>query len=66
MHGQHRRTQVNRKKDDGRQYEAEVYQGVDVIGTIKLRGREQKETHNNSLREGGYEGGKQLASNLDF
>ena len=62
MHGQHRRTQVHRKKEDGRQHEAKVYQGVDMIRTIKLRGREHIETHNNSLREGDTK----VASNLDF
>ena len=58
MYGQHRRCQVHRKKDDGRQPEAEEYQGEDMIGIKKLREREQIEAHNNSLRKGGYEGGK--------
>jgi hypothetical protein len=66
LHGQHRRTQVHRKKDDRRQPHAEEYQDVDMIGTRDLRGREQIEAYNNSLREGWYEGEKQLASILDF
>ena len=33
-------SQVHRKKDDERQLEAEENQGVDIIGTQKLRGRE--------------------------
>ena len=40
MHGQQRMTQVHRKKDDGRQPEAEKNQGVDIIGTKNLAGRE--------------------------
>ena len=35
MHGQQRRTQVHRKKDDGRHLEAEEYQGGDMIGATK-------------------------------
>jgi hypothetical protein len=40
MHGQQRMTQVHRKKDDGRQPEAEENQGVDTIREKSLRGRE--------------------------
>jgi len=40
MHGQQRMTQVYRKKDDGRQPEAEENQSVDIIRTKKRRGRE--------------------------
>ena len=38
MHGQQRRTQVHRKKDNGRQPEAEEYQDVDMIGK-KAKGK---------------------------
>ena len=33
MHDQQRMTQVQRKKDDGRQPEADENRGVDIIGT---------------------------------
>ena len=41
MHGQQRirTSQVHRKKDDGRQLEAEENQGVDMIGTQKTKGK---------------------------
>ena len=41
MHGPQRKTQVHRKKDDGRQPEAEGNEGVDTIGK-KLRRMEEK------------------------
>ena len=52
MHSQQRRTQVHRKKDEGRQPEAEECQGVDMIGTKKLRGRGKIEAHYDLVGEG--------------
>ena len=37
MHGQQRMTQVHRKKDDGRQPEAEENQGVDIITKLEQK-----------------------------
>ena len=39
MHGQQGMTQVHRKKNDGRQPEAEENQGVDIIGAKKSKGK---------------------------
>jgi hypothetical protein len=43
---------------------AEEYQGEVMFGTNKPRGRKNIKAHNNSLREGGYEGEKQLIPGL--
>ena len=52
MHGRQPKNQVHRKKDDGRQLEAEKNQGVDMIRTKRIRGRKKIEAHNDSVGEG--------------
>jgi len=53
MHGQQRRTQAHRKRDDEWKPEAEENQGVDMIGAKNLRGMKKNESHNDLVDEGG-------------